>query len=138
MNPIAIFWPMIAHVLLVFIVYALLGIRRRKSIVDGEAKLKQFKLRGEEPASTAPTSNNVMNQFESPVLFHVACICLFVTGGVNVLTVILAWLFVASRYAHSYVHLTSNNVSMRFNCFMLSMFVLFVMWAAFALHIAAF
>ncbi|RFC65747.1 MULTISPECIES: MAPEG family protein [Mesorhizobium] len=138
MNPIAIFWPMIIYVLLVFIVYGLLGIRRRKSIVDGEAKLKQFKLRGDEPASTAATSNNVMNQFESPVLFYVVCIALFVTGGVNLLTVVLAWLFVISRYAHAYVHLTSNNVGIRFNCFLVSMFVLFAMWAAFALHIAAF
>jgi len=136
MSPIAIFWPMIVNALLVFIVYGLLGIWRRKAVTQGEAKLRQFKLRGDEPASTAPVSNNLMNQFEAPVLFYAVCLGLFVTGGVTGLTVSLAWLFVASRYAHSFVHLTSNNIGMRFNCFGFGLIVLLVMWAAFALHIA--
>ncbi|MGC4024045.1 MAG: MAPEG family protein [Mesorhizobium sp.] len=138
MSPIAIFWPIIAHALLVFIVYGLLGVRRWKAVAGGEAKLRQFKLRGDEPASTAPFSNNLLNQFEAPVLFYAACLSLFVTGGVTTLTVLLAWLFVISRYAHAYVHLTSNNVGIRFNCFGFGLMVLFVMWAALALHIVAF
>lgn len=136
MSPTAIFWPMILHVLLVFIVGIMLGIRRQAALKRGDVKLGQFKLRGNEPESTAVFSNNLMNQFETPVLFHVVCICLFVTAGVNILTVALAWLFILSRYAHAWVHLTSNNVLMRFNMFGIGLIVLFILWVAFALHIA--
>lgn len=43
MNPVAIFWPMLAHVLLVFIVYAVLAVRRVKAVKSGEARASQFK-----------------------------------------------------------------------------------------------
>ena len=136
MTPTAIFWPMIAHVALVFIVYGALGYRRWSAVARGEAKPSAFKLRGAEPASTAPFANNLMNQFEAPVLFHVVCLCLFATAGVSVLTVTLAWLFVISRYLHALVHLTANNVMLRFNAFGFGLVVLLVMWIVFALHLA--
>lgn len=136
MNQTAIFWPMLAHVLLVFIVYVVLAIRRRGSIVTGEAKIQQFKVRTEEPASSVTAANNIMNQFELPILFHVVVIALFVTAGVGVLTLTLAWLFAALRYAHAYVHLTSNKLKWRNMTFRTGLMVLFVLWVAFALHLA--
>ena len=32
LTPTTVFWPMLAHVLLVYIVYAVLGIRRRDAV----------------------------------------------------------------------------------------------------------
>ncbi|MCO5065597.1 MAG: MAPEG family protein [Rhizobiaceae bacterium] len=135
MNPVAIFWPVIAQAALTFIVYALLGLRRRRAIATGEVKAGQFKLRGVDPESTAAVSNNLMNQFEVPVLFYVVCICLYVTVGVNLVVLVLAWLFVLSRYLHAWIHLTGNNVIHRFNAFGFGLMVLVVMWIAFAIHL---
>ena len=89
MSPTAIFWPMIAHVALVGIVYGVLGIRRGRALRSGEAKISAFRTRGgAEPASSATASASLMNQFEVPVLLHVVCLALFVTSGVSYLSVV--------------------------------------------------
>ena len=136
MNQTAIFWPMLAHVLLVFIVYVVLAIRRGAAVETGEAKVSQFKGRLDEPSSSVTAANNIMNQFELPVLFHTCCICLYVTQGSNYLTLILAWAFALLRYAHAYVHLTSNNIRWRNMTFRVGVLVLVILWIWFALHIA--
>ncbi|HHZ08608.1 MAG TPA: hypothetical protein GX405_07490 [Rhizobiales bacterium] len=136
MTPTAIFWPMLAHVLLVYIVYVVLSMRRRASVRSGEARAAQFKLRGAEPESSLTVSANLMNQFELPVLFHVLCLALFATGGVGAVALALAWIFIALRYAHAYVHLTSNRLRLRSPLFQLGAAVLGLAWIWFALHLA--
>ncbi len=136
MNQIAIFWPMIAHVLLVYIVYAIMAQRRFGAVRSGAVKASQYRLRGNEPEASAAVSGNLMNQFELPVLFHVLCLALYVTNGVNFLTLVLMWLFVASRYIHAFVHTTSNTLVLRHNAFLFGAVVLALCWIWFALHIA--
>lgn len=77
-----------------------------------------------------------MNQFELPVLFHTCCIALYVTQGVDLLTLALAWVFAVLRYVHAYVHLTSNRVRLRSMVFRVGSVVLLALWVAFAVHIA--
>jgi len=136
MNQTAIFWPMLAHVLLVFIVYIVLGQRRGGALKTGEARVGQFKGRLDEPESSITAANNIMNQFEAPVLFHTVCIALFVTAGASYLTVTIAWLFALLRYAHSYVHLTTNKIRWRNMTFRVGLLMLLILWIVFALHIA--
>lgn len=136
MNPIAIFWPMVAHFFLVASVYVLLGWRRRLAVSSGGAKVRQFKFRTQEPEGSVTVANNLMNQFELPVLFHVVCLAMFVTNGVSFVAVLLAWVFVALRYVHAYVHVTSNNLRVRSLTFAVGFIVLVLMWAWFALHLA--
>lgn len=136
MSPTAIFWPMIAHVALVGIVYGVLGVRRRKAVRSGEAKISAFRTRGgAEPASSATASANLMNQFEVPVLLHVVCLALFVTAGVSYIAVVLAWLFIALRYAHAWLHLGANDVRHRSGAFAAGVVVLGILWIYFALHL---
>lgn len=135
MNQTAIFWPMLAHVLLVFIVYIVLAIRRGGAVTTGEAKVSQFKGRYEEPDRSVTAANNIMNQFELPVLFHTCCICLYVTNGASFLTVTLAWGFALLRYAHAYIHLTSNKLKWRNMTFRVGLLLLVILWVVFALHI---
>lgn len=136
MSPTAIFWPMIAHVALVGIVYGVLGVRRRRAVRSGEAKISAFRTRGgAEPASSATASANLMNQFEVPVLLHVVCLALFVTAGVSYIAVVLAWLFIALRYAHAWLHLGANYVRHRSGAFAAGVVVLGNLWIYFALHL---
>lgn len=102
MRQTAIFWPMLAHVLLVYIVYLVMLKRRYLAVKSGEARVSQYKVRSTEPASSVTVANNLINQFELPVLFHVLCLALFVTNGVNYLTLALMWLFIVSRYVHAW------------------------------------
>lgn len=127
---------MLAHVLLVFIVYIVLAIRRGAAVKTGEAKVQQFKGRSDEPSSSVTAANNVMNQFELPVLFHTVCICLYVTQGVTLASLILAWIFAGLRYPHAWVHLTSNKLRWRNSLFRLGVMSLLVLWIVFAYHLA--
>ena len=127
---------MMVQVLLIYIVYALMARRRGAAVRAGSVKVSHFKGRGDEPAESATVSNNLMNQFELPVLFFVLCLALYVTHGVNYITLVLMWLFVILRYAHATIHLTSNRLSLRFRFFGLGAVVLGIGWVWFALHIA--
>ena len=135
MNQTAIFWPMLAHVLLVYIVYLVMLKRRHFAVKSGEARVGQYKVRSSEPASSVTVANNLINQFELPVLFHVLCLALFVTSGVNYLTLALMWLFILTRYAHAWVHLTSNSLLRRTPAFFLGAGILLIAWIWFALHL---
>lgn len=135
MNQTAIFWPVLAQVLLVYIVYMVMGRRRYGAVRSGEAKAGQFKTRMTEPASSVTVANNLSNQFELPVLFYVLCLALHETNGVNYLTLALMWIFAISRYAHAWVHLTSNNLLFRRRIFFFGAVVLLLAWIWFALHL---
>jgi hypothetical protein len=135
MNQTVIFWPLIAQVLLVYLVYALLGLRRRNALRSGRATADQFRENRNEPQESIFASNNLRNQFELPVLFCVVVLCIYVTHGNTILTLALAWLFVLLRYLHALVHVTSNDMRLRSPLFALGYFVLGVLWLIFALHI---
>lgn len=135
MNQTAIFWPVLAQVLLTYLVYGVLAVRRRQAIRTGEVKAGQFRTRSVEPGESATAAANLMNQFEAPVLFFVLCLALYVTNGVNYVTLVLMWLFVIARFAHAGVHLTVNRVFWRFRAFGLGLVVLAVGWIWFAVHL---
>ena len=125
------FWPLVAHAVLVFILYALLGWRRHTLVKVGRIRISQFRENhaAAEPAESLVVRNCIANQFELPLLFHACCIVLYVTQADNLPAVILAWMFVATRYAHAFVHVTSNNLRYRSPLFALGFIVLGGMWA---------
>ena len=136
MNQTAIFWPMLAQVLLIYVVYLVLARRRFGPLLAGTVKPREFVARGTEPAGSTTASNNLMNQFELPVLFFALCLSLYVTNGVNYLSLFVAWLFVISRFIHAAVHLTRNHVGLRSAAFATGYVILGIGWILFALHIA--
>lgn len=137
MNPTQIFWPMIAHVVLVYIVYLVMFRRRIDAVRSGAARVSQFRARNADPESSASSSANLMNQFELPVLFHVVCLALFVTAGVSWLALVLAWLFIVTRYVHAWVHLTTNRIRHRNPAFVAGAILVALLWIYFALHLLA-
>jgi len=130
--------PLLALVLLTFIVWVYMYITRlseisRKSInpqsldtrVHGQALLTD---------SPAP-SDNLKNLFELPVLFYVAILLSLVLLIQDRLLVQLAWVYVALRYVHSFVHCTNNRVMHRFVVYAVSCLVLMFIWARLAVYI---
>lgn len=135
MNPVAIFWPMVAHAFLACLIYALLAYRRRIAVVSGAVRPNHFKTRTEEPAVSAAVAANLLNQFELPVLFHAVCLALFATNGVSFVAVALAWLFIVARYLHAFVHVTSNDLRYRSPLFAAGFVILVVLWIWFSMHL---
>jgi hypothetical protein len=132
----AIFWPMMAHILLVYVIYYLLSVGRVRAVREGKAKVNQFRENRDEPEYSLFVRNNLENQFELPVLFHVCCLALFVTGNATLYPVLLAWLFVVSRYAHSYIHITTNRIRHRRPLFLAGFLILALMWLWLAVKLA--
>ncbi|WP_421778877.1 MAPEG family protein [Hoeflea sp.] len=80
-NSTAIFWPVMAQILLIYAIYILVSVRRIGAIKAGKAKPADFKTPFVEPEASAVAVRNLSNQFELPVLFFAASISLYVTGG---------------------------------------------------------
>ena len=83
---------------------------------------------GQEPAQITQASRNYTNLLEMPVLFYAAGCASLALGIETTAMLILAWLYVAARIAHSYVHLTFNNVVTRLQVFMFSNLCLLAIW----------
>lgn len=128
MTGFEIFWPMVAHVLLVFVLYALLSFRRVGLVRAGKVQVSQFRENRDEPTESLVVRNSIANQFELPVLFHVCCVLLYITEADNIVSLVLAWLFIASRYLHAFVHVTSNRIRYRRPLFMAGVATLGGMW----------
>lgn len=137
MNQTAIFWPMIAHVALVFGIYVLMFRRRKAAVQAGSARISQFRENQNEPAESLFVRNNLANQYELPVLFHIACLALYAVAGAGLFALVLAWIFVLSRYVHAYIHVTTNRIRYRQMAFTVGFVVLAIMWLMLALHLLA-
>ena len=124
----ATIWPMIAHVALVFCLYLLLSSRRMGAVREGRAQPDQFRENREEPAESLVVKNAIANQFELPVLFYAVSILLYLVDADNPVTVAGGWLFVALRYAHAYVHVTSNRLRYRRPLFIAGLLVVMLLW----------
>ena len=79
--------------------------------------------------------NAYHNQLELPVLFYMLTILAMATRHADLAFVLLAWVFVALRLVHVYIHITSNHLSRRFAAFAASVIVLAIMWAIFIVRI---
>jgi len=137
MNPTLILFPVFAQVALTFGLLAWTGRSRVAAVMRGEVKVKDIALgQSAWPDRITQLSRSYQNQFELPLLFYVLAALLLVTRHVDTLLLVLAWAFVALRYAHAYIHTTSNTLRTRFNLFLAGFTVLAAMWIYFAARIA--
>jgi hypothetical protein len=72
-------------------------------------------------------NNSIRNQFELPVLLYVLSAVFWALDAVNILVLAAAWIFVLSRAAHAWVHLTSNYMPNRRRLFTVGWWVLLAM-----------
>ncbi len=130
MEKIAIIYPAIAMFCLSSCLLLKLGLSRFSAIKRGDVSMKYYRTfnQGCEPDRLHILSRHVQNHFEVPPLFYVGVIMTYITDVVGSVSVIAAWLFVILRAVHTYVHLGSNNVNLRFTCFAASLMCLLVLW----------
>jgi len=88
-----------------------------------------------ETMQNVQSADHFRNLFEVPVMFYALCAFLAVTKLTTLLLLACAWGYVVLRAAHTYVHLTSNKVVRRFQVFVASTIVLYVMWGIFAVRL---
>lgn len=125
-----ILYPLLAMFLLICLVAGIMFQRRvafyKKNRVHPQKTATSAQMTAVMPDSRAP--DNFRNLFELPVMFYVSTLAIFATGLICLPHVILAWGYVIARYAHSYIHCTSNVVMRRFYAFLTSCILLLCIW----------
>lgn len=139
MEPTAILFPGIAMFFLTFSAIAYLAYRRITAVQRGEVSIRYYRLynEGAQPDSLQKIGRHVQNHFEVPPLFYAVLLFLYVTGSVTALSVGLAWLYVALRCLHSFVHLGSNDVRRRLQVWAASGLVLAGLWLCLLVSLVA-
>ncbi len=69
------------------------------------------------------------------MLFYVLTVLVIITRHADFLFVVMAWIFVLSRFVHVYIHTGTNYMRHRFNAFAVGALVLLAMWIIFAARI---
>jgi hypothetical protein len=130
MTSYAILYPLFAMFLLTSLVLARLAALRVGAIQRREVDMAYYTTYqvGDEPAHIRVVTRNFLNQFEMPLLFYVVVILTYVTQQSSPWLIGCAWAYVALRCAHTFVHLTSNRVPLRFRIYFASNFALLAMW----------
>jgi hypothetical protein len=130
--------PLFVQVVMTFVLYLWMAYYRISLIRSGAIHPRDVALRQPNwPPHVLQVANAAHNQLEIPLLFYVLTILAIITRHADLLFVVLAWIFVLVRIAHAYIHVTSNQVSLRGPVFGTSLFVLIVMWIIFIVRILA-
>ncbi len=129
MSQTAIILPVFAQVALTFVVLIAMATRRRNAFMTGTVKMKDIALgQNAWPDDATKAANNFKNQFETPVLFYMACAFALITKSVDYWMLGLAWIYVASRIGHAVVQLGANVVLQRFRVYLVGLVALLAMW----------
>ena len=123
---------MAAHVALAALLYALLTIARAPKVwgigqrADGSNPWAAI-----EPRISA----NLSNQFEWPVCFHVGCLLLMQLQAVNSMAILLCWVFILGRVAHSLVQVLTTHIRLRGLVFTINFLATLGVWSLVLLRV---
>jgi len=138
MQQVDILYPVFVQALLTFVVYGLLAVARARAIrrLDGGRGNPDLALgRLAWPEDAEKRAANQRNQFELPVLFYAVVAFALVTKGVDIVMLVLAWLFVITRIVHAAIQIGPNKVVWRTPAFTLGFLVLVGMWLKLFTHV---
>lgn len=130
MDQAVIFYPFLATMVLTFVVWTYMYIRRLSFIFANDLEAKKMtpaELARVSPPSVSTPSDNLKNLLELPTVFYAIVLYLFATHQVDSMYLNLAWGFVAFRILHSLVHCTFNFIPLRFVLYVISAVTLWCM-----------
>lgn len=138
MSNAAMMLPVFAQIALTILVAVKAGSSRVAALKNREVTLGEIALSAEAWSNNVKkVSNNFNNQFQIPVLFYVVTGFIIMLGKVDLVAIILAWGFVASRCVHSFIHIGKNDVRKRFQAFLVGVVIVTAMfvWLAIRLYL---
>jgi hypothetical protein len=125
-----VIYPMFAMVVLTAVVLATLFRSRVGAVRQGLVSAAYFRIYqgAVEPESTAKPARHFANLFEAPILFYVVCLAAMIMQFTGAAMQALAWIYVAARIAHTYIHLGGNRLRHRIRAYFFGWGVLLMMW----------
>jgi len=128
MNATLILWPVLIQISLTMAIFLLLAVAKRKAIKAGGFDREKTALHNDAwPDGVLKVSNNLQNQFQTPVIFYALSFAFLHLGTISITILALAWGYAVTRIGHAYVHVTSNYVPMRLRLFLLGFVMLLIM-----------
>ena len=140
MQIFGILWPTIALVALIFVVWMTMFVQRFRHMKRTPPKAWDFDNTESAQRYFAPVempANNLRNLFEMPVLYFALVPLLPVTHQASYIQAVLAWIYVALRIIHSFIHIGPKKVPPRFIVYLASCAVLAAMWIGFAIDLGS-
>ena len=139
MTQTAILYPVFVQVALTFALQVWMRIERVGAVKRGDVTFGDISLRQPKwPPRAMQISNAFHNQLETPILFYAGAAFIMITSQVDIVFVVLAWLFVAFRLIHATIHTGPNKQPYRAYSYLAASAVLLVMWVLFAIRILFF
>lgn len=128
--------PLFIHLALLNFVGVKTLAGRYGAVRSGQARLKEIALNTQAyPDDVRKLSSNFNNQFELPTFWYAICALLVATSKIDNVEIVLCWVFVAARLAHSFIQIGTNFVPHRMYAFLVAFTSLTLMWAWFGLRL---
>lgn len=132
MNPnAAMLAPVIALVLWSALIWFWMYATRIPAIIQARMRLDPNAPRGAQMDTLPPAvrwkADNYNHLMEQPTLFYAVALSLALLGDAWMVSLWLAWAYVALRIVHSLVQVLVNNIKLRFAVFAVSSLVLFAL-----------
>ena len=128
--------PLFIH----FAMTSFVGLRTNRlrvaSVRKGETKLKDIALNSAAwPQHVRQWGNNFDNQFDLPTVWYALTALIVATAKIDLAFIILAWVFVASRLVHTYIHTSTNTVIYRMFAYLGGFGAITLMWVWFGIRL---
>ena len=125
--------PVFVQVALTFAMFFGMASNRMRAMTSGQAKPNDI-LAGtvKWPSRATQFGDCFRNQFEIPVLFYALIAIGLPLRRIDLVLVMLSWVFVIARLAHAGIFVTSNGLQQRAMAWFASVLVLMAMWIYFA------
>jgi len=138
MKTFALIYPMFAMVLLTATVLVIMFRSRVRAIREKALASAYFRTfqGGVEPEYAVKPARHFVNLFEAPTLFYAACLAGLVTQTANPAVLTLAWVYVAIRMAHAWIHIGRNRLRHRIPVYAASWAVLLALWICIVFEVA--
>lgn len=130
----ALFAPIFTLVALIGVVWLLMGVFRNMAVMRGLARSEhdvdnQALGVADWVERPARTFDNLM---QAPTLFYLVCVFMMLGHKADRAQIMLAWTYVALRFAHAVVYIGWNIIHYRFATWVASCIVLGTLWVRFA------
>jgi hypothetical protein len=128
--------PLVLHVLLTLYVGQKTLRARIKAVRSGQVKLHEVSTDTYAwPRRVRQLGNNFDNQFQTPMLWYGVCALIVALKLEDAAFSAMSWMFLLTRMAHSYVHITHNDVPTRMRIFLFGFAILVLMWVWFGVKL---
>jgi hypothetical protein len=133
-DPRALLPAVFAMVSLTAAVWLAMLLARNVSVALGKASVRYYRNYRDEapPEWIERPARAFMNLLEVPVLFYVACLLMMTMRTCDAAQLALAWIFVATRVAHTVLYIGWNHVPTRFAAYVTGCVTLGVIWTRLA------